>query len=75
MTIYLDKNNWFDSEAAHNMISYLEFTTLNHLIRNSEIYFDPKNNETVVQEDQELLFLEEDIEVSPWVLRLTLDPI
>lgn len=48
MTIYLDKSNWFDSEAAHNMISYLEFTTLNHLIRNSEIYFDPKNNETVV---------------------------
>lgn len=28
-----------------------------------------------MQEDQELLFLEEDIEVSPWVLRLTLDPI
>lgn len=75
MTLYLDKSHWFNSEAAHNMISYLEFTTLNHLIRNSEIYFDPKNNETVVQEDQELLFLEEDIEVSPWVLRLTLDPI
>lgn len=51
MTLYLDKNSRFDSEAAHNLISYLEFTTLNHLIKNSEIYFDPKNNETVVTED------------------------
>ena len=51
MTIYLDKENRFSSEKAHEMISFLEFTTLNNLIRNSEIYFDPKNNETVVQAD------------------------
>lgn len=51
MTIYLDKENRFSSERAHQMISFLEFTTLNHLIKNSEIYFDPKNNQTVVESD------------------------
>lgn len=75
MTIFLQKENAFSSEKAHQMISYLEFTTLNHLIKNSEIYFDPKNNQTVVVSDQELLFLEEEQEYSPWVLRLTLDPL
>ena len=51
MTIYLNDVNRFSSEKVHEMISYLEFTTLNHLIRNSEIYFDPKNNQTVVSTD------------------------
>lgn len=51
MTIFLQKENAFSSEKAHQMISYLEFTTLNHLIKNSEIYFDPKNNQTVVVSD------------------------
>ena len=75
MTIYLENEHKFDSEQAHKMISYLEFTTLGQLIIKSEIIFDPINNETVVPEDQDLVCLEDNLELSQWVLRLTLDPI
>lgn len=58
------------------MISTLEFTTIGHLARISEIYFDPLLNETVVKEDEDLLFLEEEHDsFSPWVLRLSIDPV
>ncbi|MCP4294258.1 MAG: hypothetical protein GY786_01480 [Proteobacteria bacterium] len=41
-----------------------------------EIYFDPKNNETVVKDDEDLVCFEEDKrDISPWVLRVTIDPV
>lgn len=75
MTIYLSEESKFDQEQAHKMISFLEFTTLGQMIISSEIIFDPVNNDTVVPEDQQLVCLEENLELSQWVLRLTLDPI
>lgn len=62
MTIYLQDNLRFSSEEVNKMISTLEFTTIGHLAKTSEIYFDPKLNETVVKEDEDLLFLEEEHE-------------
>ncbi len=45
-------------------------------MKTSEIYFDPLLNETVIPEDQDLLFMEEEHEVfSPWVLRIVIDPV
>ena len=71
MTIYLKENLRYSREEVNKMISKLEFTTIGHLAKESEIYFDPKLNETVVKEDEDLLFLEEDHEkYSPLVLRL-----
>lgn len=62
MTIYLKEELRYDKEKANKMISTLEFTTIGHLAKESEIYFDPKLNETVVKEDEDLLFLEEEHE-------------
>ena len=76
MTIYLKKELREERDEVNKMISKLEFTTIGDLSKCSEIYYDPKLNETVVKEDEDLLFLEEEHEnYSPWVLRLSLDPI
>lgn len=60
MTIFLQPDIRFDDTKAKQLISTLEFTTVGHLARSSEIYFDPQLNETVVKEDEDLLFLEEE---------------
>lgn len=76
MTIFLKEEFRYLKEKVNKIISTLEYTTIGHLTKQSEIYFDKKLNETVVKEDEDLLFLEEEHEqYSPWVLRLSLDPI
>ncbi len=75
MTIYLQENG-YSAEKVQELISLLEFTTVGHLTRSSEIYFDPDLNETVVPEDQDLLLFDDEFEVySPWVLRICIDPV
>lgn len=77
MTIYLSGQNRFSSEAAHKLISQLEFTTLAHLAKVTEVYFDKDPSNTVIPEDQDLIFLEEDNgeNTSPWILRIEIDPV
>lgn len=76
MTIYLEEQYRYSPEAVHQLISLLEFTTLGQLAKSSEIYYDPDPNNTVVPEDQDLIFMEDDlVDCSPWVLRITIDPI
>lgn len=76
MTIYLEDQYRFSPEAVHSLISLLEFATLGQLSKSSEVYYDPDPNNTVVPEDQDLIFMEEDLDdSSPWVLRITIDPI
>ena len=76
MTIYMDKENRNNSEMVHKMISTLEFTTIQHIAKSSEIFFDPDITSTVVDEDQELIFFAEEKEnYSPWVLRILIDPV
>lgn len=62
MTIYLQEHLRYNRDEVNRMISTLEFTTIGHLAKESEIYFDPKLNETVIKEDEDLLFLEEEHE-------------
>lgn len=74
MTIYLDENLRFSEEEVNKMIQTLEFTTVGHFARTSEIYYDPISNNTVVKEDYDLVFMEDDNnQISPWVLRLSID--
>ena len=76
MNIYLKEENRYSRDKVHKLISKLEFTTVGHLARSSEIYFDPLLNETVIQEDQDLLFMEEEYDIfSPWILRICIDPV
>ena len=78
MTIYLKEEFRFDLEAAHKLISLLEFTTLKHVAKLSEIYYDPDPNQTIIEEDQELIWVDQDSDkrkyFSPWVLRILIDP-
>lgn len=79
MTIYLKEEYRFDKEKALKLMSLLEFTTLKHVSRVSEIYYDPDPHHTIIPEDQDLLWIEQDNDkkryVSPWVLRIEIDPL
>jgi DNA-directed RNA polymerase II subunit RPB1 len=76
MNIYLTHESKYNPDKVHELISKLEFTTVGHLTKTSEIYYDPLLSETVVKDDQELLFMEEQYEnYSPWVLRICIDPV
>lgn len=77
MTIYLEEDKRFDLDHAHKLISMLEFTTLKHVSRMSEIYYDPDPDHTIIEDDKDLIWEEHDAEekktFSPWVLRIQID--
>lgn len=74
--IYLTDDYRFSAEEVHKLISTLEFTTVGQLTTHSEIYYEPKISETCIEDDEELLFLEEERDVcSPWLLRICIDPV
>lgn len=77
MTIYLEEDKRFDLDHAHKLISLLEFTTLKHISRMSEIYYDPDPDHTIIEDDKDLIWEEHDAEekkmFSPWVLRIQID--
>jgi DNA-directed RNA polymerase II subunit RPB1 len=79
MTIYLKEEGRYDINVAHKLISLLEFTTLKHVAKLSEIYYDPDPSNTIIEEDQELIWFDQDLEkrkyYSPWVLRILICPI
>ena len=76
MIIYLENPLNYSSDRVHKLISTLELTTVEDLTRSHEIYFDAINNKTVIKEDEDLVCFEEDLkDISPWVLRITIDPV
>ena len=76
MMIFLKKEYKFSPEEVHKLISSLEFTTVGQLTTHSEIYYEPKNTETCIEEDEDLVFMEEpNLDCSPWVLRICIDPV
>lgn len=76
MTIFLEEQYRYSAEAVHQLISMLEFTTLGQLSKSSEVFFDPEPGKTVIAEDADLVFMEEELtDCSPWVLRICIDPI
>jgi DNA-directed RNA polymerase II subunit RPB1 len=75
MTVFMDPAHRFTKDSVGRLISAIEYTTLSQVAKSSEIFFDPDVNETVVTEDQDLIFMEDDLgDPSPWVLRLLIDP-
>lgn len=78
MTIYLKPEYRADKEAALKLINQILFTTVKNVATVSEIYYDPDPMKTIIEEDQDLIWIEEGEQsrryYSPWILRLQLDP-
>ena len=65
----------------------IEHTTIDHILQDSQIYYDPDPKKSIIEEDQAIIDLYNEIMVpgdnqqlsgleqvsSPWVLRLILD--
>lgn len=78
MTIFLKDEFKYEVEYAHKLISLLEFTTLKHVSRMSEIYYEPDPTTSIIDADKNLIWIESDAEakkLSPWVLRIQIDPV
>ena len=66
----------FSQKKAQELITILELTKVFQLAKKSEIFFDPDPNNTIILEDEDLLLMQEDSStyMSPWVLRIEIDP-
>lgn len=81
LTIPLRRDLRDKKEEARRVAQQLEFTMLQDLVTTARIYFDPADDETLVEADQEWMayqraFEQEDEDKenrSPWLLRIELD--
>ena len=83
LTIYLRKDLRTSKETARRLAQEMEFTTLKDLVTVSRVYYDPRDSESLIADDQDWLSFfgafEQDEEVgdeskkSPWIVRLELD--
>lgn len=81
LTIYLKPEYAADQELAKQVASELQHTTLTDVTQATEIYYDPDPTSTVVEADEELIndyfeleSPEDSHRMSPWLLRIELDP-
>lgn len=51
MKIFLKEPLNYSSSEVNKLINTLELTTVDHLSKSHEIYFDPKINQSVVKDD------------------------
>ena len=82
LTIYLAEEFSGDRQVAELVVSMLEFTVLKHIVKRTEIWYDPDVKNSVVTQDREFVKdyydfaekTEDDINrLSSWVLRMELD--
>jgi len=82
LLIYMKPEYRHNKEKARELVQDLELTLLRSITNKVAIYWDPKDTETVIPEDRELLAFYEDIELedkiksknkSKWLLRLELN--
>jgi DNA-directed RNA polymerase subunit A" len=81
LTIHLRPDIRSSKEDARRLAQDLEFTMLKDLVTTSRIYYDPRDDDTLIAEDRDWLsffaaFEQEaapDAERSPWIIRLELD--
>jgi DNA-directed RNA polymerase II subunit RPB1 len=81
LAIYLKGNACNDREAAKAVQCALEYTTLHHVTKATEIHYDPNVKDTEIEEDQEFVrayfeMPDEEIDetrLSPWLLRIELN--
>jgi DNA-directed RNA polymerase II subunit RPB1 len=82
LTVYLAEEFSGDRNVAELVVSMLEFTVLKHIVKRTEIWYDPDIKNSVVVQDREFVKdyydfaekTEDDIRrMSSWVLRMELD--
>ncbi len=89
VTIFLKQNEQTNKNKAQEYIPILEHTKLVDIVKSVEILFDPDDMNTIVEQDKVLLSqyrefknmlaecieneLDEDENMSKWILRLTMD--
>lgn len=55
LKIYLQKQYRKDEKVAQKLMSKIEHTTLSHVVRSSQIFYDPDPEHTIIKDDEELL--------------------
>lgn len=81
LQIYLVEQHRKSQQAVMKVQGIIEHTTIDHVLKESGIFYDPDPQKTVIGEDQAIIDLYNEIMIpgdsknvtSPWVLRLTLD--
>jgi len=83
LTIHLRPDIRKSKEEARRLAQELEFTMLKDLVTVSRIYYDPRDSDTLVSQDEEWLSFFSAFELSeetpaeenksPWIIRLELD--
>jgi DNA-directed RNA polymerase II subunit RPB1 len=83
MKIYLKDEHKHDEEYATKFGAKIEYTTLNHILKSSSIYYDPDPQNTIIPIDQDVLNLYSEVapdfdrnngqQPSKWVMRFLLD--
>ena len=90
LTIYLNPSDAHDQDRAMNYANMIEYTSLQDIVKQVQIYFDPSDDHSVIEEDQHMLsqYFEytklmekftqtqytEDIVKSKWITRIELNP-
>lgn len=83
MSVFLEREVALNIESAKDIIRFIQYTNLAHIVKATGIYYDPEPTTTVIEQDRDLVdtfFLIPDDALlsqlsmhSPWVLRLELD--
>ena len=82
--IYLNNDVKYDKSRAQEVLNHIELTSLKDLVKSINIYFDPDDTNTVVEEDKEILEIykvfndldsnfREQNNGSDWVIRFEFD--
>jgi DNA-directed RNA polymerase II subunit RPB1 len=83
LTIYLDDEHREETDKAKEVLNQIQNTTLLYFVKESSIHFDPYIKNTNIIEDVDFIKehyafyddVEELTTISPWVLRIELDPL
>lgn len=80
LKIFLEEEFRNREQIVTKLGGMIEYTTLQHVVSTSAIFYDPDPSKTIIKADEELVNLynevpshEESNEVNPWVVRLELD--
>ncbi len=89
LTVYLKPEDEADKEKAYSTMYMLEHTKLSEIVKSSEIYFDPNDMATLIEEDTATMAQykefesmmtdcleaeqKEDADKSKWIVRMVLD--
>ena len=82
LTVYLDDEHSNDKSKAQKILNHVELTVLKEVVSSVKIYYDPNDNNTLLDEDREMIQLykvfsdeelcDEEIK-SKWIIRYEFD--